>query len=1096
MPSCLGALLLAALALAAAAQPALAVAPGQNGPIVFQAGVGQQGCCTTIWKTYIMGPNGEGPAPLVDGSNPVPHPGGKAIAVQRNGSSARDLYDLQGNLVQGIGTDLIGDFSPDGKSAAVIHNGEVAIQDVATGTVRSLGVEGFDVPQFTPDGSKIIFKDDYIKETVAYEGIFKINVDGTGLTQLYEAGTLGAGLSVAPNGINVAFAYQNNVWVMGLDGSGAHPITSAPAGAFYSAPSYSPDGSKIVVEKRMSGPEEGIYLMDIAGGGERKLYSESDYGSPLSLWKPRWLAAPSTISLKLEARRVADGDDVFDVVMRLKAGNQSAVENLRFTDPEIIASSAAGFPEEERSEVVKLSGPDQPIPARLEVNEERTLVWTYRVTKPGRVALFSEVTARAVDDGVDETDGASVIADSIPTEAPEPDTDGEITPQLAVLGAMDHWLLEAYKAYLSGNEEIARKIVRYAKKHLSPKERKVWLGAKNEIKVSPAEQAFADRANLSPELAGAMLPDTKKARQLGLVKPSQAPSDAEVLLAFYEGYEHGMNSQAKADLGKAWKGVKKGFVNTIAVLGYLAGSASPEERAQVEAMAANTWTLAEGKAEIDWDSAEGKHVLARYGGSLYRDHIGIELPTIRAEDVEAIWNDITLQTEDLQRQLRQEKIKLKNIYNSSDILESARRHGEMISEQAYPWAKIGAETMVGGGIAKVGEKAVTKIPGLIRLGEAEGELNAAGKAVKNPEIDIAHDAIGSTGARPSIRDTILSRRTFGSGETLDELESIGGIPTREADIQRQIVGEIEQELGLPEGQIGLALKPSSALRKENSVAKFELCKAKTGKPVHEQLGMDPEALSEPNFFKPTNPKQLPEWEQISVAEQDDLLNTYKKAKKEYADWTSGNPRDPDLAKLSKATQRVGGPEITKPVTVDLGQGRQVKAIFEEVPVPGTDTIRIRVKYYETDGIVFVDSKVARPMGPDLDAVAIYDAKAGARFADRQLETKIVRAYRKKIAERVQAGERFHGAEHGLTLIMDDVGAGPNGSVGFLMQYGIPYLPEPAAYEFAKRIEPFVEMLAEEIMGNVGKPNSGAFGQKLVNVTSTDVYYGTLPVDSW
>jgi hypothetical protein len=68
---------------------------------------------------------------------------------------------------------------------------------------------------------------------------------------------------------------------------------------------------------------------------------------------------PTHYSLnRLVTRQV---DDVFGVVMRIRAGNQWAIENLRFTDPGIIESSAAGFPVDERSEVVKISGPDKPI---------------------------------------------------------------------------------------------------------------------------------------------------------------------------------------------------------------------------------------------------------------------------------------------------------------------------------------------------------------------------------------------------------------------------------------------------------------------------------------------------------------------------------------------------------------------------------------------------------------------------------------------------------------------------------------------------------------------------------------------------------------
>ena len=495
--------------------------------------------------------------------------------------------------------------------------------------------------------------------------------------------------------------------------------------------------------------------------------------------------------------------------MRLRAGNQSAVENLRFTDPTIIASSAAGFPEDERSEVVKISGPDKPIPSRLEVNQESTHVWTYEVNKPGRVALYSEVTARAEKDGIDETDGATVIANSIPVE---PETDGEISPKLAALGAMDTWLVEAYDAWMDGNEAEARRLVKWAKKKLSAKERKVWLGSKKKLVVSPSEEAFSDRANISPRLAAVLLPDRRIARKVGLKQA--IPSEREIAAAFFRGYTDAIVRNGKRDIGAGWKKVKGGFVTSVAIFNYLNGEASPEERAQVEAMAMNTWSIAADKAEIDYDSAEGKRVLARYGHSMYKDHVGIPVTPIRKEDVNAMWNDITLQTEDLQAQLKQEKIKKKNIYKSNDILKAVRKHGDMTGEESYPWVKVGTETMVGAGTETIASKAIDTATGIVRLGKSNGQIKPNGTTRKNPKSTVVHEPLSSTGDRPSVRDVVLDRRKVGGGETLDELENIGGIPTREADIHREILADVEAELGLPEGQIGLALKPSSPLSQE------------------------------------------------------------------------------------------------------------------------------------------------------------------------------------------------------------------------------------------------------------------------------------------
>ena len=345
-------------------------------------------------------------------------------------------------------------------------------------------------------------------------------------------------------------------------------------------------------------------------------------------------------------------------------------------------------------------------------------------------------------------------------------------------------------------------------------------------------------------------------------------------------------------------------------------------------------------------------------------------------------------------------------------------------EQMFPWIETGGSVIVGGGTEKLVRLGTAKLAGTVRLSKATGTLDEGGKVSKGGS---KVEPPSATQAGPSPAEVAAARAA--PGQSLETLENIGGVPVREAEIQRQIIAEIEQELAaeLKGMELNLALKPSSPLRKPDSVAKFELCKAKTGKADHVSLGLNKEALSEPSFFNPRPLKETPGWEQMSSAQQKALTKEHAKAKAAWDDWHSDTPSDPDIAKLKKATSYPGH-ELTEPVSFDLSHGRTGKALFEHVELDDGSFV-IRAKYYETDGITFLDSPTARPMGPDLDAVAITDKTNRRRIADRQLETKVVRLYRKKIAERVRSGERFHGAEHGLTLIMDDVAAGPRGTSG-------------------------------------------------------------------
>lgn len=173
-------------------------------------------------------------------------------------------------------------------------------------------------PQFSPDGSKILF--------VSYDfwnslySIFIVNIDGTGLVQLtdwqlpkirpdwspdgtkiifelwlnqdvdiysIELNTLNKvnltntiddserSPKFSPDGTQIVYIREADVFIMNTDGSSQQNITNSPRYEFF--PMFSPDGQSIFFI--VSAPNNFLYSVDLDGNNER-LHIEGFYGTP------------------------------------------------------------------------------------------------------------------------------------------------------------------------------------------------------------------------------------------------------------------------------------------------------------------------------------------------------------------------------------------------------------------------------------------------------------------------------------------------------------------------------------------------------------------------------------------------------------------------------------------------------------------------------------------------------------------------------------------------------------------------------------------------------------------------------------------------
>ncbi len=187
---------------------------------------------TAIWDIYTMNPDGSDVTKLTHSVGLEGDPG----------------YSPDGKL-------LAFDSAEPGRQGIWVMNA----QDGSDERLVSATPPGFEPdfgPRFSPDGTKIVFARGQAFAGLSW-GLWTVNLDGTGLTQITPPDMSPAKPAWSPDGSTIVFdAYTadypyQNVWTIHPDGTGLTAL-DLPAGTEgdpegYADPTWSPDGKTIIV---------------------------------------------------------------------------------------------------------------------------------------------------------------------------------------------------------------------------------------------------------------------------------------------------------------------------------------------------------------------------------------------------------------------------------------------------------------------------------------------------------------------------------------------------------------------------------------------------------------------------------------------------------------------------------------------------------------------------------------------------------------------------------------------------------------------------------------------------------------------------------
>jgi TolB protein len=292
----IGLLAIAAISASAAARPL-----GTNGQLTF-ARVNPALGDTQAWvvnpdgtgERLIQGPTAVGEVPrwFPDGAHIATCcdlPGGGSRIINPDDGTFRDIDGQFPGLFNPCGSPspdgtllLCETFSDDGSQNG-IHT--IRASDGGGFTQITSNPGGDDVPgSWSPNGKRIVFQR-FAPDSFEPEGVFVVNVNGTGLKRILPP-TVQANCCTfnwSPQGNEIAFSrhvtpdVHSSLWIMHSDGTGLRPLSvptslgcgganSDPSAVGCLQPAFSPDGRQIAFASGLDLDVDGnIYTVDLDG---------------------------------------------------------------------------------------------------------------------------------------------------------------------------------------------------------------------------------------------------------------------------------------------------------------------------------------------------------------------------------------------------------------------------------------------------------------------------------------------------------------------------------------------------------------------------------------------------------------------------------------------------------------------------------------------------------------------------------------------------------------------------------------------------------------------------------------------------------------
>jgi dipeptidyl aminopeptidase/acylaminoacyl peptidase len=283
------------------ASPVGATVPGTNGVIVSTKCEDGPASCSVqhIWAVdpATGGEHALTSDPAYVEDDPAISPDGSRVAFQRcplSGTCRIAVVDIAGgsvtNLTSGTYDEDYPTFSPDGSKIVFSRSdpsSHLIVMDANGGNehVLTSGAAWDSNTAWSPDGSTIAF--------ARWDGtsnrIWSIPASGGSATPL-SAGGSDYAPNFSPDGSKIVFQSASSIELMGSNGTGQHPLTSAPAGTHDGSPAFSPDGTQIVFEhSSLNAPRTSPLMLMNADGSNQHLLS----GATERWFKSDWQPIPS-----------------------------------------------------------------------------------------------------------------------------------------------------------------------------------------------------------------------------------------------------------------------------------------------------------------------------------------------------------------------------------------------------------------------------------------------------------------------------------------------------------------------------------------------------------------------------------------------------------------------------------------------------------------------------------------------------------------------------------------------------------------------------------------------------------------------------------